>query len=119
MQDIISHSVFKAKLSELKYKAADAGELEVVSHDETFKVMFSLIGQEKMSQSPGELHALHTFRGFAGCTFGVSAQRSSSKQCFKNAVGESFDQHFADKVKFVFQIRLYELSVLHEICSNV
>ena len=86
----------------MKYKAADAGELEVVSHDETFKIMFSLIGQEKMSQSPGELHAMHTFRGFTGGTFGVSAQRSSSKQCFKNAVRDSFDQHLADKVKFVF-----------------
>ena len=102
VHDIVSHNVFRSKLIELKYKAAAAGEFEVVSHDETFKSLFSLVGQEKMSQAMGELHALHTFRGYTGCTFGVSAQRSTSKQCFKNAVASTFDQYLAERVKFVF-----------------
>ena len=55
-----------------------------------------------MTQQEGELHAVHTFRGFTGCTFGVSAQRSTSLKCFKHACQASFDEHLAGKVKFVF-----------------
>ena len=99
---ITSHPVFKKTIMHLKYKAALAGELEVISHDETFKTLFSLIGQDKMTQQIGELHAVHTFRGFTGCTLGVSAQRSTSHQCFEKAVNASFDDHLASKVKFIF-----------------
>ena len=67
VQDITSHTVFTAKVRQLKHKAAAAGEFEVISHDETFKSLFSIIGQQKMSQASGEVHALHTFRGFTGC----------------------------------------------------
>ena len=74
----------------------------MVSHDETFKTLFSLVGQTKMSQAKGELHALHTFRGFTGCTLGVSAQRSTSTQCFTAAVCATFDDHLTDHVKFLF-----------------
>ena len=102
MHDIISHNAFLEKVKELKYKAAAAGEFEVISHDETFKTLFSVVGQEKMSQALGELHALHTFRGYTGCTFGVSAQRSTSEQCFKDAVGTIFDPYLTQRVKFVF-----------------
>ena len=100
--DIISHSVFKAKLLDLKYKAAAAGELVVITHDETFKTLFSLIGQNKMSQSAGELHALHTFRGFTGCVVGISAQRSTGHQSFNTAIDTIFDQHLASHVRFIF-----------------
>ena len=55
-----------------------------------------------MTQTKGELHALHTFRGFTGCTVGVSAQRSTSKQCFIQAVGTVFDQYLSDQVRFIF-----------------
>ena len=61
-----------------------------------------MIGQNKMTQTKGELHALHTFRGFTGCTVGVSAQRSTSKQCFIQAVGTVFDQYLSDQVRFIF-----------------
>ena len=99
---LTSHPAFKTKVSCLKSKAAAAGELEVVTHDETFKVLFSLLGQKAMSQTSGELHALHTFRGFTGCTIGVSAQRSTSAKCFTAAVNATFDQHLAAQVKFIF-----------------
>ena len=49
-EHITTHSVFENKITELKYKAAAAGELEVISQDETFKIVFSIIGQEKMTQ---------------------------------------------------------------------
>ena len=78
------------------------GEMVVVSHDETFKSLFSLIGQEKMSQRTGELHSLHTFRGFTGCVIGISAQRSTSTSCFKDAVKMCFDVYLASLVKFIF-----------------
>ena len=100
--DITNHRTFLAKVKELKYKAASAGEFQVITHDETFKTMFCIIGQSNMSQKPNELHALHTFRGYTGCTVGVSPQRSTSHECFSNAVNESFDNYLASKVKFVF-----------------
>ena len=55
-----------------------------------------------MAQAAGELHALHTFRGFTGCTLGLSAQRSTGAICFRNAVHSIFDRHLADHVKFIF-----------------
>ena len=55
-----------------------------------------------MAQTTGELHALHTFRGYTGCTFGVSAQRSTGHQCFRAAVDDIFDKHLAGYVKFIF-----------------
>ena len=89
---------FISKIKELRYKAADAGEYLVVTHDETFKSLFALIGQKKMEQAKGEFHALHTFRGFTGCTLGISPQRSTSVECFKNAVHDVFDTYLASKV---------------------
>ena len=73
VHDIISSITFKTKVMELKYNAAAAQEFTVITHDETFKTLFSLIGQKKMTQNKGELHALHTFRGLTGCTVGVLA----------------------------------------------
>ena len=101
-EDLTNHDVYLDKLKELKYKAALAGEYQVISHDETFKTMFCLIGQSKMSQKSGELHALHTFRGFTGCTVGISPQRSVSEECFVKAVNSSFDNFLKSKVKFGF-----------------
>ena len=92
----------KTKVNHLKHKAAAAGECTVISHDETFKTLFCLIGQEKMRQASGELDALHTFRGFNGCVLGVSAQRSSSVDCFKAALEACFDGYMAAKVRFMF-----------------
>ena len=78
------------------------GEYEVILHDETFKILFSLIGQEKMSQQSGEFHAVHTFRGFTGCKIGISTQRSTSKTCFQKALNATFEQELLAKVKFLY-----------------
>ena len=45
LHDLISHAHFKSTIISLKYKAAARGELAVISHDETFKTLFSIIGQ--------------------------------------------------------------------------
>jgi len=88
---------------DLKHKAAASGELEVISPDETFKTLFSLIiGQDNMSQAANELHAFHTFRGFTGCAIDIYARRSTSASCFKNAAGATFDDYLASLVKFLF-----------------
>ena len=100
--DISKNRIVGKKILELRKKAADAGEFGVVCHDETFKTLFHLIGQTKMSQSQGELHALHTFRGFTGCTIGISPQKSTSQACFVNAVNEIFDNDLASNVFFLF-----------------
>ena len=102
VRDLTTHNVFIKKINELKYKAAEAGEFMVISHDETFKTLFAIIGQRKMAQALGEVHALHTFRGFTGCILGLSLQRSTSQVCFTNAVHTTFDKYLAAKVKFVF-----------------
>ena len=113
--DIINHEIISAKIKSLKYKAALSGELEIITHDETFKTMFCLVGQSKMSQKSGELHSLHTIRGFTGCTFGLSAQRSTSALCFTNAVNASLDKTLATHVKFVYSdtpMRIYKAARL-------
>ena len=102
VHDIISHRAFREKVLDLKYKAALAGEFVVITHDETFKTLFSILGQNKMTQSTGEVHALHTFRGYTGCTLGISAQRSTGHKCFKAAVDTIFDHHLSDQVRFLF-----------------
>ena len=78
--NLTTHPTFISKINQLRYMAADAGEYLVVTHDETFKSLFALIGQKKMAQASGEFHALHTFRGFTGCTLGISPQRSTSEE---------------------------------------
>ena len=100
--DILNQGILNEKILQLKVKAAANGEYGVVSHDETFKTLFCIIGQKKMSQNKGEFHALHTFRGFTGLTIGMSAQRSTSKDCFVSAVSDTFDQNLASKVYFLF-----------------
>ena len=55
-----------------------------------------------MSQRQNELHALHTFRGYTGCTIGISAQRSVSHECFKKAVHETFGKELSSKICFLF-----------------
>ena len=101
-QILTTDTIFIKKVKELRYKAADRGEYLVVTHDETYKTLFALIGQKKMAQAGGELHALHTFRGFSGCTLGISPQRSTSQVCFKSAVYNSFDFYLSSKVRFLF-----------------
>ena len=55
-----------------------------------------------MTQGNDEWHALHTFRGFTGSTLGLSAQKTTSAQCFTAAATACFDHHLADHVQFIF-----------------
>ena len=109
--DISINEFVLLKLRELKYKAAESGEFEIITHDETFKVMFNYIVQEKMTQKYGDLHALHTFRGYTGITIGISAQHSTSHSCFVKSVKYTLDTHLASRVKFLYSdapLRIYK-----------
>ena len=111
--NIINNDVVATKRKELQRQAAKCGEYEVISHDETFKVLFSLIEQKKMSQKSGELHALHTFRDYKGCTIVALPQRSTSETYFINAVESTFEQHLTAEVKPMFSdcpTRIYQAS---------
>ena len=73
-----------------------------------------------MSQIQGELHALHTFRGFTGCTIGISAQKSTGHACFMKAVHDIFDKELASKVFFLFSDapgRIY--NAVHSVFNNL
>ena len=48
--DILNNGVVRDKIFELRKKAVAYREFYVVSYDETFKSLFHLIGQTKMSQ---------------------------------------------------------------------
>ena len=93
--ELSTHNVFIKKIHELKSKAAEAGEFMVISHDETFKSLFAVIGQRKMTQAPAEVYAVHTVRGFTGFTLGLSLQRSTSEVCFTDAVHATVDDRLA------------------------
>lgn len=69
-------------------KAVKSKEFVAVSTDATFKIAFGIIGQEKMTQKEGEVHAVHTFRGATGLCPGFSGQRSEGAEDFKAATLE-------------------------------
>ena len=68
--------------------ATDHKEWLVCSHDATFQVLFSAIGQLPMQQKKGEYHALHTFLGRSGAVPGFSLQSTEGPANFCSAVAE-------------------------------
>ena len=66
-------------------KCTANGEWVVLSHDATFKSLFSVLGQEKMGQKPGEIHAVHSILGKSGALPGLCAQHTEGKVCFQHA----------------------------------
>ena len=68
--------------------ATAKGEWEVLGHDATFKCLMSVVGQKKMDQKDGELHALHTLYGKTGAVPGASPQPSEARKYTKAACKE-------------------------------
>ena len=66
-------------------KCTEQGEWTVLSHDATFKSLFSVLGQDKMAQKAGEIHAVHSILGKSGALPGLCAQHTEGKTCFRNA----------------------------------
>ena len=46
--------------------AVARGEFIALTHDASYKFLFSVLGQQKMSQKQGEIHAGHTLMGLTG-----------------------------------------------------
>ncbi|CAJ1422424.1 unnamed protein product [Effrenium voratum] len=85
LEDILSKQPVQELHAELLAQATRKGEWEVISHDATFKTLFAIIGQDKMAQREGELHALHTIVGKTGAVPGMSMQATEGRACFKRA----------------------------------
>ena len=85
IDDVMQKTEVKNLIANLIDQATSKGEWEVLSHDATFKILFSIIGQTKMAQVPGESHACHTFIGKTGACPGMAFEYSEGLPCFKSA----------------------------------
>ena len=108
IRDVLHH-IFKREggtvqrtLHDLKRRATCRGEWVAVSHDATFKFLFSVIGQEKMAQKPGGLHAAHNFVGVTGACPGFSAQRTEGKEAFNAALNDLFTDDMRSQVRLLY-----------------
>ena len=82
--------------------ATDHKEWLVCSHDATFQVLFSAIGQLPMQQKKGEYHALHTFLGRSGAVPGFSLQSTEGPANFCSAVAEVLPLSARLTVQYLF-----------------
>ncbi|CAJ1383781.1 unnamed protein product [Effrenium voratum] len=85
LDEIFSSDAVQTLRGQLLAEATQHGEWQVLSHDATFKSLFSIIGQVPMSQKPNEAHALHSILGKSGALPGLSAQASEGLACFERA----------------------------------
>lgn len=83
-------------------KCTEEGEWSIISHDATFKSLFSIVGQKKMAQSEGEFHALHTILGKSGALPAMSLQRSEGPACFAAACREILPDCAREGTRWVF-----------------
>ena len=83
-------------------KCTESGEWTILSHDATFKSLFSVIGQEKMAQKAGELHAVHSILGKSGASPGLSTQHTEGKACFQNALTSLLPLDARQTTRWVF-----------------
>ncbi|CAE7300884.1 unnamed protein product [Symbiodinium necroappetens] len=78
------------------------GEWHVVTHDATFKSLFSILGQEKMGQKDGEVHALHSVLGRSGALAGLTPQRTEGLACFQAACEGALPRSARETTKWIF-----------------
>ena len=72
---------------------AERQEWLVCSHDATYQVLFSSIGQAPMQQKHGESHALHNVLDRSGAVPGFSLQRTEGPAQFRAAMEEEPSQN--------------------------
>ena len=102
MEDVWSLPQIQDLHTKLIDRNINNAEWSVLSHDATFKSLFNLIGQEKMSQQPGEAHALHSLLGLTGALPGLSLQRSEGPQCFNQALTQLLPQSARSTTRWIF-----------------
>jgi len=82
VRDVLQQPQVGALRSKLITQATENNEWVVMSHDATFKILFSCIGQTPMAQREGEAHTLHSFLGKTGALAGLSVQPKESQARF-------------------------------------
>ena len=83
-------------------QAQTHGEWEIVSHDASIKVLFSLIGQEPMAQREDEYHALHTIVGKTGAVPGAVALPSKGRHHVRTSIEEILPEPGRETTLWVF-----------------
>ena len=89
-------------IRDLKHRATERGEWVAISHDATYKCLFSLVGQEKMTQKNQEFHAAHTFIGVTGACPGFSPQRTEGNDQFGEALHQLFTPEMRNQVRLLY-----------------
>ena len=81
---------------------SERDEWLILSHDATFKSLFTFLGQEKMKQQEGELHALHSVLGITGALAGLSLQSSEGPDSFTSAMCDILPLSARQKTRWSF-----------------
>jgi len=108
LRDIMAHvfsapeSVVQKAIHALMDDAVDRGEFTALTHDGSFKTLFSILGQENMSQKKGEAHVLHTMMGLTGACPGFSLQPDEGIESFEAAIRERLSTRAINQVRMLF-----------------
>jgi hypothetical protein len=102
LDEVLSLPAVAALHTRLVTQCTCHGEWEILSHDATFKCLFSIIGQQRMAQVVGEYHALHTFLGKTGALPGLSLQPTEGNTYFKCAAQEVLPEAARSITKWIF-----------------
>ena len=104
--DLIDEVLKSPDVAELRLalinEATHHGEWEVIGHDATYKILMNIIGQDAMSQRPGESHAFHTFIGKTGALAGGCAQHTENGRCFEVASADVLPAPARQTTKIIF-----------------
>lgn len=82
--------------------AVGRGEFTALTHDASYKALFSVLGQEKMAQKSGEIHAAHTLMGLTGACPGFSLQSTEGDASFGAAVGDRLSPAAVQQVRILY-----------------
>ena len=89
------------------------GEFTALTHDGTFKFLFSVIGQKKMDQKKGGIYVGHTLMGMTGACSGFSVQPDESTESFGAAVRERLTPAAIEQVRMLYSDAPSENMVEH------
>jgi len=87
---------------QLMAEAVARGEFTALTHDASYKFLFSVVGQEKMAQQSGEIHAGHTLMGLTGACPGFSLQSTEGEDCFGAAVEDRLSPAAVQQVRLLY-----------------
>ena len=119
LDEIFSSDAVQTLRGQLLAEATQHGEWQVLSHDATFKSLFSIIGQVPMSQKPNEAHALHSILGKSGALPGLSAQASEGLACFERACKAILPPEARSTTEWIFSDSPAAIDHVRELFPNL